>query len=122
MHLLCQDRECVGNDLPAGLVGAASCRYCGKALADGAGNVLAQGATPVIDGSPARSVDQLMDALRDAGYEVCVVDLSAVRVEDKLLVSALGTDGELLSASVLDGDGPEAGAVEHMMELMDGGA
>lgn len=116
MHLLCRDPDCLGNDLPAGMVGSEYCRYCGADLAPD-GNVLAQGAAPLVDGHPPANFNALMDALRDAGAEVQVVELTAVRQGDQLLVSAVNEDGKLLSAEVCDG--PRAESVEHVMELLD---
>jgi hypothetical protein len=117
MHLLCRDTECPGNDLPAGTHASETCRFCGLTLEDEHGAVLAQGAAPLVAGSPPRSFDALMDALRDAGADVQVVELTAVRQGDQLLVSAVSEDGELLSAEVCDG--ARAEGVEHVMELLD---
>jgi hypothetical protein len=117
VHLLCRDTECVGNDLPAGLVDDETCRYCGRPLADESGHGLAQGAAPLIGGAPPESFDALMDALRDAGQDVRLVELSAVRVGDKLLLSAVDDDGELVQAEVIEG--PQAAEVEHLMGLLD---
>lgn len=77
--------------------------------------VLARGAAPLVDGDPPRSFDALMDALRDAGPEVRLVELTAIRVGETLLVSA-EEDGKLLSAEVCDGERAEE--VEHVMALM----
>lgn len=118
MHLLCRDQECVGNDLPAGTVDDDVCRFCGDPLASPEGNVLAQGAAPLVDGAPPANFDALMDALRDAGHDVRLVELTTVRVGDKLLVSALSEDGELLSAEVCEGE--EAEQVDRTMSLLDG--
>jgi hypothetical protein len=108
----------VGNDIPAGEVEDERCRYCRKPLADRAGYVLAQGPAPIVDGRPPTDVNELLDALREGGAEVRVVELSAVRVgEDKLLLSALAEDGELVSAEVCEGERAEA--VEHLMDLLD---
>lgn len=119
MHLLCRDRECVGSGLPAGLVEDVHCRFCGADLADTGGNVLVQGAGTLTKETP-EDFHQLMTALRDAGAAVEVVELSAVRVGDRLLVSALKEDGELAAAEVCEGD--RAREVEQVMGLLDGGA
>lgn len=115
MHLLCWDPECAGNDLPAGVVEADACRFCGAPLAP-AGQVLAQGAAPLLGGELPSDFNRLMDALKEAGHEVEVVELSAVRVGGSLLVSALRADGHLAAAEVCDGRRAEE--VEHAMDLL----
>lgn len=116
MHLLCRSTSCPGNELPAGSVDDESCRFCGDRLADSRGNVLAQGAAPLVDGEPPASFNALMDALRDAGHEVKLVELTAVRVGDSLLVSALTPAGEVVGAEVCDGERAEE--VERVMGLL----
>lgn len=116
VHLLCPDPECVGNDLPAGDVGDATCRYCEGPLETAGGNVLAAGPAPLVDGAPPRGFDALMDALREDGAEVQLVELTAVAVDGKLLVSALADDGELLSVEVCEGE--RAAEVAHVMGLL----
>lgn len=116
VHLLCRDTECIGNDLPAGTVADASCRFCEKDLRDGAGNVLAQGAAPLVGGEPPATFDALMEALRDAGAEVQVLELTTVRHGDRLLYSTVTDAGEVIAAGVAEGD--EAEQVEHVMDLI----
>lgn len=108
MHLLCLDTDCLGNDLPAGTFSDTSCRYCGADLTDEKGNVLAQGAAPLVEGEPPSSFDALMDALRNAGSEVQVVELTAVRCGDRLLYSTVTDNGEVLAAGVTDGQAAES--------------
>lgn len=116
MFLLCPDQECVGNDLPAGEWGAQTCQYCGGELRTKGGNVLAVGPTPLVDGEPPRGFNDLMDALRKDGVQVEVVEMTATRVGDKLLVSALGENGRLIGVEVCEGE--RAAQVAHLMELL----
>jgi hypothetical protein len=116
VHLLCPDIDCLGNDLPAGTVADASCRYCGRSLVDGYGNVLAQGAAPLVNGRSPESFDALMEALKSADAEVQVVELTAVRHGDRLLYSAVSDDGDVLSAGVTEG--APAAALERSMDLL----
>ena len=116
MHLLCRDIDCVGNTLPAGAVEDEVCGFCGGPLADDEGQVVVQGPAPLVNGEPPEDFNALMDALRDSGCDVEVIELSAVRVGDKLLVSALREDGELAAAEVCEG--PRADEVAHVMGLL----
>ncbi|HEX7088681.1 MAG TPA: hypothetical protein VF192_01000 [Longimicrobiales bacterium] len=113
MHLLCRNDECVGHALPAGTVEDEHCRFCGALLADENDYVLVQGAPPEMPDD----FSAVMDALRDAGHEVQVIELAAVRVGDKLLVSAMTERGELASAEVCEGD--RAREVEDVMGLLE---
>lgn len=119
MHLLCPDTDCVGNDLPAGSVEDTACRFCGGELARG-GNVLAQGAAPLVSGEPPRSFDELMEACRDAGAEVQLVELTAVRHGDRLLFSTVTENGEVLACGIAEG--PRARALTGLMDTLDEGA
>lgn len=116
MHLLCLDTECLGNDLPAGTVADATCRYCGKDLRDRDGNVLGQGVAPLVDGEPPRTFDALMEALRDTGAEVRLVELTAVRHGDRLLYSTVTADGEVVAAGVAGG--ADAVQVTRFMDML----
>jgi hypothetical protein len=102
--------------MPAGNGVEDVCRFCGEDLADENGYVMGRGMTPLVGGSPPESFNALMDALRDAGAEVTVLEMTAVRVGDALLISVLAEDGELIGAEVCEGQ--RVAEVADAMDLM----
>jgi len=116
MHLLCRDDDCPGSVEPAGSVDDLTCRFCGSPLADESGNVIAQGVGPLVEAGAPRSFDALAAALRDAGHEVRVVELTSVRVGDQLLVSSLDQEGGVLDAEVCEGS--EAREIEDAIDQL----
>lgn len=118
MHLLCQDDTCEGHRSVAGTTSSEACRFCGLPLEDTDGRVLAQGVPPGTE-LPA-DFDAFLSALRDAGAEVVVVELNAVQVGDKLLLSSTAEDGELLDASIVEGR--EAAAISELLGEEDAGS
>lgn len=115
MHLLCRDPLCPGNTEPAGVAVEDACRFCGTPLTDDAGNVLAQ----LMPDGPPGDFGTFIDALRRAGSDVQLVELTSVRIGDKVLLSAMNEEGELVRAAVCEGE--KADQVEALMRAAEHG-
>lgn len=75
-----------------------------------------QGFAPLVDGALPDGFNALMDAMRDAGKDVRVVEITAVRHGDRLLISSLDENGVLLGAEVCGGQ--RAADVAYALDLL----